>query len=259
VNEIGERKRSRDLAGYSDTGRLYEWHACEDCGLARWVPVVGGMNAATGSVASPRCKKCWQRWVSRPTRVPPLRSGGPQIGDTAQAWQIGKAGTGSYVWHACEDCGRQRWVNRRPSYGRTFRRCYSCAQVYRHSLQIGPDNPAWKGGRTIDRWGYVLVWIPADDPMAVMLPKGKRRRQHVREHRLVMARELGRPLTRDEVVHHRNGIRSDNRIENLQLVASNREHRLLEAAITRAAKLAVVPPALRVDPGPDYAWQTSLF
>ncbi len=80
-----------------------------------------------------------------------------------------------------------------------------------------PDrNVFWKGGRTIDRDGYVLIWSPLH-PHAT---KGG----YVREHRLVMEEHLGRLLQPWEVVHHRNGIRADNSIENLELFASNGDH-----------------------------------
>lgn len=57
--------------------------------------------------------------------------------------------------------------------------------------------------------GYRLAYAP-DHPMA-------QRNGHVMEHRLVMSQVLGRPLEKSESVHHKNGVRGDNRIENLEL------------------------------------------
>jgi hypothetical protein len=76
--------------------------------------------------------------------------------------------------------------------------------------QSGPDHYSWKGGRII-RQGYAWIWDrehPAN--------KGTQRK-YVAEHRLVMEAHLGRYLERHEQVHHKNGDKLDNRIENLEL------------------------------------------
>lgn len=75
----------------------------------------------------------------------------------------------------------------------------------------GKNSWLWKGGR-IKICGYIYVYCP-EHPFAV----GK----YILEHRLVMEKHIGRYLTKQEIVHHRNGIKSDNRIENLELVIGN--------------------------------------
>ncbi len=71
-----------------------------------------------------------------------------------------------------------------------------------------------KGARRKHSQGYVRVFLGDFHPE---LPCGRQNAAWVMEHRLVMENHLGRKLDDTEDVHHRNGIRSDNRIENLEL------------------------------------------
>lgn len=103
----------------------------------------------------------------------------------------------------CENCGKSLWI---PS-NKPRRFCsHSCHQKTRR----GPQHPYWKGGRH-KREGYVLVrqW---DHPARLRKKEG-----YLFEHRLVMEAALGRYLETWEEVHHKNGRRDDNRLENLEL------------------------------------------
>ena len=77
-------------------------------------------------------------------------------------------------------------------------------------------NYFWKGGKIRDKGGYILV-KNNQHPHA-------NSQGYVREHRLVMEASLGRFLLPNEVVHHKNSKRDDNRLENLELFSSNGEH-----------------------------------
>lgn len=80
----------------------------------------------------------------------------------------------------------------------------------------GENHHAWSGGHIV-RGGYVLVLIREDDPMYCMSQAKADGVRYVLEHRLVMARHLGRPLSPSETVHHVDGDRMNNDISNLQL------------------------------------------
>ena len=83
--------------------------------------------------------------------------------------------------------------------------------------RTGAKNPAWKGGRIRTRGGYILV--KTYNHPNVQKPNG-----YCLEHRLVMENHLGRYLTSLEIVHHKNGIKDDNRIENLVIVLRTTHH-----------------------------------
>jgi hypothetical protein len=84
-------------------------------------------------------------------------------------------------------------------------------------MEKGSKCSKWKGGRIYDAFGYVLIYSP-DHPNVNSYG-------YVREHRLIMEKLVGRYLEPKEEIHHINGIRDDNRIENLQLMMHNEHSR----------------------------------
>ena len=137
----------------------------------------------------------------------------PKLGELRRGRDLGRAdGTQLYVWHACETCGKARWIqckNGLPN-SRNCPACH-CRKLTRH----GAAHPSWKGGIHKSAYGYLKVKLSPGDEFFSMASKAR----WVPQHRLVMAQHIGRPLLKTEHVHHKNGFRADNRIENLELVS----------------------------------------
>jgi hypothetical protein len=91
----------------------------------------------------------------------------------------------------------------------------------------GPTNPAWKGGMTYFRKHGNYKPIKYVRCPAEFLPMA-RKDGYVMEHRLLVARAMGRCLLRTEAVHHANHNPQDNRLANLVVFASNADHKLHE-------------------------------
>lgn len=147
-------------------------------------------------------------------------------------------GNVNFIWLDCLNCGKERWVA--ILHGKPVsERCRSCAnrtpeiRAKRKVLSTGrthtdrakrmiskarlmEKNPNWRGGR-IMRKGYVLIKLPPDDFFYPMTST----HGYVLEHRLVMAKHLGRCLHGWEIVHHKNHVKTDNALGNLQLVSND--------------------------------------
>jgi len=122
--------------------------------------------------------------------------------------------------YICDHCGkkyertwgRHHWDSQhRPPNQPTF-----CSNECVRKWRVGSNCGNWKNGEYVNNHGYVMLTVPRDTP-GCYHDISKKDGFKMPKHRYVMQNHLGRPLTKDESVHHKNGDRKDNRIENLEL------------------------------------------
>ena len=119
--------------------------------------------------------------------------------------------TARFGYAHCTQCGNVRRVEFRGGKPRS-EICQSCKMQMRNGK--GSLHPNWRGGRRMEN-GYLTIWLSPSDPFYPMQKGGG----YVKEHRLVMAKSLDRCLLPWEIVHHKNHIKTDNRLENLELIS----------------------------------------
>ena len=101
--------------------------------------------------------------------------------------------------------------------------------VGKHSKE---KNGRWRGGVVDGGYGYTLVTVSPNYEYPSMICHDN----YVLEHRFLMAQHLGRCLTRWEVVHHINGVKDDNRMDNLKLMSLT-NHNILHRKLEKERKV----------------------
>lgn len=135
-------------------------------------------------------------------------------------------------------CSERITINVHDLHTRRSFMCANCAREKRDQGYTPDKHLKWIGGRTISHSGYAIIHksnLTPEDIAAlgdgINIPGN-----YIYEHRLVMARHLGRPLTPKDIVHHINGDKTDNRIENLELTTRRShayDHKTLQLELVR--------------------------
>ena len=128
----------------------------------------------------------------------------------------------TFIWLACELCGKCRWISETQYKRGERKKCKRCSDRINIRVAIKCVKPRPFHPNILSRGeGYISERIPRNSPYIRMADAGN----YVLQHHLAIANALRRCLCTHELVHHLNGIRSDNRIENLVLVNSHNHPR----------------------------------
>jgi hypothetical protein len=118
----------------------------------------------------------------------------------------------------CPDCSVERTVTKPPRRQTLCSKCAAQVTKNKRPHTFGSTSPAWKGGRRIDGYGYIKVHIPGH-PFADST-------NYVREHLAVATEAYGENYVREHggCIHHINGKKQDNRLENLWVCTSEQNN-----------------------------------
>lgn len=204
--ELGEIMTYKERGYKSTTKCIY--HACITCGKKRWT------TYRKGRASSKQCPKCAPNkgqysqghQFTPKCNVPLLKVIELYQDEKRSSTEIAK------IFHVSPSSVGRRL--KKAGVTRSLSEAMKVAiETGRRSLFPSGHGPCWKGGRSTNGNGYIQIFMPTHPSCS---SDG-----YVLEHRLVMEKQLGRYLERRELVHHINGIRDDNRIENLKIVSRN--------------------------------------
>ena len=184
--------------------------------------MTNGRKKKDGSPMSPRLSKwrtfnyCWiceqdthLYKIDEKGKITALRNGnekdmtGLKFGKLTAIERRGLNSQKNRLWLCDCDCGNQKEIDCTClRSGKTK----SCGCMWRRR---GEESGNWRGGKYVSKHGYV-----------VLQPRVGVRQKQIMEHRQVMEQHLGRQLLPKETVHHRDGCRSNNKLENLELFSS---------------------------------------
>jgi hypothetical protein len=200
INLIGMRFGMLLVTGLAGTNkwRQTRWECLCDCG--NMTVISGGNPLRGGGIKSCGCLKHKESFRS-------LKIEGKKYGRLLVLKRIRTEGEKGSRWLCRCDCGKEKIITGTSLRKGNTKSCGCLRVEYYNNTPKGKDSPTFKTGMHVNREGYTfLTCYDANG-------RWKDRPFHV----TVMEKHIGRFVKKGETVHHKNGIRTDNRIENLEL------------------------------------------